>query len=220
MRGSLLQRQDKKTASIASFRNPATYTPIPKTRHSRRSASTKSTSSKKSIYIVDDLSDLSCGGPIQQRVQLCAWAWHSGAASIPITSTASCSALARIGVKGIGHVVAHDWRPEQWQRCRDAVEAQGYFIGEVTLYHCGWPLASPDPAIRREASEFLSQGLHAARALKARCVGVHYRALPRRRRFGHCCLADVRQLPRHGLGKHAARNYIQELAHKVGGEVH
>ena len=53
--------------------------------------------------------------------------------------------LARIGVKGLGHIAAHDWHPEQLQRCRDAVEAQGCFIGEVTLYHCGWPLASPDP---------------------------------------------------------------------------
>lgn len=80
--------------------------------------------------------------------------------------------LARIGVKGIGHIVAHDWHPEQLQQCRDAVEAQGCFIGEVTLYHCGWPLASSDPNIRREASESLSQGLCAARALKAHCVGV------------------------------------------------
>ena len=48
----------------------------------------------------------------------------------------------------------------------------GLLIGEVTLYHCGWPLASPDPNIRREASESLSQGLRAARALNAYCVGV------------------------------------------------
>ena len=80
--------------------------------------------------------------------------------------------LARIGVKGIGHIAAHNWHPEQLQQCRDAVEAQGYFIGEVTLYHCGWPLASPDPDIRREATESLSQGLRAARALNAHCVGV------------------------------------------------
>ena len=80
--------------------------------------------------------------------------------------------LARIGVKGIGHIVAHDWHPKQLQQCRDAVEAQGCFIGEVTLYHCGWPLASPDPNIRREASESLSQGLRTARALNAHCVGI------------------------------------------------
>ena len=80
--------------------------------------------------------------------------------------------LVRIGVKGIGHIAAHDWHLEQLQRCRDAVEAQGCFIGEVTLYHCGWPLASPDSDIRRDASESLSQGLRAARALNAHCVGV------------------------------------------------
>ena len=64
--------------------------------------------------------------------------------------------LAHIGVKGIGHIAAHDWHPEQLQSCRAAIEAQGCFVGEVTLYHCGWPLASPDPDIRREASESLS----------------------------------------------------------------
>ena len=57
-------------------------------------------------------------------------------------------------------------RAEPRSRDRAALSAKS------PCYHCGWPLASPDPDIRREASESLSQGFRAARALNAHCVGV------------------------------------------------
>ena len=46
------------------------------------------------------------------------------------------------------------------------------FVGEVTLYQCGWPLAGTDSAQRREAVATLAKGFEDAAALDARCVGV------------------------------------------------
>ncbi len=80
--------------------------------------------------------------------------------------------LEGIGVRGLGHIAVQGWSDAEIRQCARKFEARGMFVGEVTLYQCGWPLAGTDSAQRREAVATLAKGFEDAAALAARCVGV------------------------------------------------
>ena len=77
-----------------------------------------------------------------------------------------------IGVRGLGHIAVKNWTDADIERARDVFANHGLFVGEVTLYDCGWPLASPEAAVRDRTVAELVKGCEHAITLKAHCVGM------------------------------------------------
>lgn len=81
--------------------------------------------------------------------------------------------LNTIGVKGLGHIAGrNDWTEAELHRIRKTFDENSGFIGEVTLYHHGWLLASQEDNERKEAITSIKKALKDAQTLKAHCVGL------------------------------------------------
>ena len=90
-----------------------------------------------------------------------------------MTPTAFCDEWNGSALRGLGHIsVQSGWNEEMLRAFRTRLSEAGCFIGEVTLYRCGWALAQSDEAIRQDACAKLIQGLRDAVTLEAHCVGV------------------------------------------------
>ena len=87
--------------------------------------------------------------------------------------------LNTIGVKGLGHISGKDsWTDAELQRIQETFDANGIFIGEVTLYQHGWRLASREDRVRTEGIASINKALSDACTLKAHCVGLSTIAEP------------------------------------------
>ena len=80
--------------------------------------------------------------------------------------------LRALGVEGAGMLPPKEYTPEEIAKLRNAFEAASLFLGELTLYGAGWPLASADAKVRKEGLATIVRSLGYAKDMAAHCLGL------------------------------------------------